>query len=328
LDRKTLGAVAIGILIAVVGGLIVEVVKRRLEDRADVRLVGTLVFSEPEPIASLQARILSNTQGRSVLVPPGEQQTAKAPEDAFAMSLDESLRSFAFRGSSSSIGFWDLTLRNAGSLRADNITVFIPNAFAIEHSDSVDVATRTGFAFSDTDGLKAFAIPAMQPSDSIRIKAWSSGYSVNPKGVSVKHDTGLGTIDIDQYVSSESLLFWPVFFAILASVISKFALDSAFPNIVYRNKEGATMAQFFVLNEEERAELFRQDPSAKNRGGFQNLMLRLQGHYRPGTQEIRVTGEDIDDIQRHAFDYEQGGWEEQLLKIFSRHLGPKLGRQE
>jgi len=86
------------------------------------------------------------------------------------------------------------------------------------------------------------------------------------------------------------------------------------------------MARFLVLNDEEREELFRQDPATKNRGGFQNLMLRLQSQYRPGSQELRIDDHDIDDIQRHAFDYEQGGWEEQLLKIFSRHLGPRLGR--
>ncbi len=86
------------------------------------------------------------------------------------------------------------------------------------------------------------------------------------------------------------------------------------------------MAKFFVLDEVERAELFRQDRASRNQGGFQNLMLRLQDCYRPGTQEIRLSEEDIADIQRHAFDYEQGGWEERLLKIFGRHLGPTLGR--
>lgn len=86
------------------------------------------------------------------------------------------------------------------------------------------------------------------------------------------------------------------------------------------------MSRFFVLNDAERAELFRQDPASRNKGGFQNLMLRLQEKYRSGTQELRVTDEDIADIQRHAFDYEQGGWEERLLTIFRRHLGPRLGR--
>jgi len=67
------------------------------------------------------------------------------------------------------------------------------------------------------------------------------------------------------------------------------------------------MARFLVLSDEEREELFRQGPATKNRGGFQNLMLRLQTQYRPGSQELRIDDHVIDDIQRHAFDYEQGG---------------------
>jgi hypothetical protein len=33
-------------------------------------------------------------------------------------------------------------------------------------------------------------------------------------------------------------------------------------------------------------------------------MRRLQKAYRPGTQELAITDEDIDQIQRYAFDYE------------------------
>jgi hypothetical protein len=88
------------------------------------------------------------------------------------------------------------------------------------------------------------------------------------------------------------------------------------------------MARFFQLNREEREELFRQDPASRRNGGFQSLLVRLQDQYRPGTEEIRLVNEDVEDIARHAFDYEQGGWEDRLVKIFGRHLGPRLGRED
>ncbi|TAK16586.1 MAG: aspartyl-tRNA synthetase [Acidobacteria bacterium] len=87
------------------------------------------------------------------------------------------------------------------------------------------------------------------------------------------------------------------------------------------------MAQFFHLNRDEREELFRQDPATRNDGGFQRFMVSLQQKYRPGTEEIRLEDDDIDDIRRHATKYLGGGWEERLTKIFSRHLGPSLGRE-
>lgn len=88
------------------------------------------------------------------------------------------------------------------------------------------------------------------------------------------------------------------------------------------------MAKFFQLNREEREELFRQDPSSRRDGGFQSFLVRLQEQYRPGTEEIGLTDEDVEDIARHAFDYKQGGWEERLITIFGRHLGPRLGREK
>lgn len=63
-------------------------------------------------------------------------------------------------------------------------------------------------------------------------------------------------------------------------------------------------------------------------GGYQSLMRRLQKGYRKGSQELPITQEDIEQIQRYALDHGQGTWEEDLLKIFSRHLGPTLGREE
>lgn len=88
------------------------------------------------------------------------------------------------------------------------------------------------------------------------------------------------------------------------------------------------MRKFIVLNDDEIAELFRQSPETGGDGGFQAFLVRLQKQYRAGTKELRLEEGDLDDIQRYAFDYKQGGWENRLIKMFSRHLGPMFGREE
>ena len=87
------------------------------------------------------------------------------------------------------------------------------------------------------------------------------------------------------------------------------------------------MRRFLVLNDDEITALFEQDPATAKDGGFQSLMVRLQGNLRSGSQELRIEDQDLDDIQRYALDYKQGGWENQLMKIFRRNLGPTLGRK-
>jgi hypothetical protein len=44
-------------------------------------------------------------------------------------------------------------------------------------------------------------------------------------------------------------------------------------------------------------------------------MRRLQAQYRNGTQELLVTDDDLTDVQSYAFDYKQGGWENDLKTI-------------
>jgi hypothetical protein len=84
------------------------------------------------------------------------------------------------------------------------------------------------------------------------------------------------------------------------------------------------VAKYYVLNAEEEACLLKPQ---RGQGGFQTFMRNRQKAYRKGTQELPVlTDEEIGQAQRYAFDYKQGGWEEDLKAIFSRHLGPNLGR--
>ena len=82
---------------------------------------------------------------------------------------------------------------------------------------------------------------------------------------------------------------------------------------------------FYDLNREEMEEL---DRPVRGSGGFQSLMKRLQTQLNRGTGTIHLTADDLDDIRRLAFDYEQGGFEDRLVSIFGRVLGPKLGREE
>ena len=88
------------------------------------------------------------------------------------------------------------------------------------------------------------------------------------------------------------------------------------------------MRRFLVLDDDEINALLEQDPATARDGGFQSLMVRLQENFRSGTQELRIEDKDLDDIQRYALDYNQGGWEERLMRIFRRNLGPTLGREE
>lgn len=82
-----------------------------------------------------------------------------------------------------------------------------------------------------------------------------------------------------------------------------------------------------VLDRDEIAKLDRQLASTARDGGFQAFIIRLQEKLRRGTQELILTDDELEEIQRYAFDYNQGGWQQRLLAIFERTLGPELGRE-
>ena len=81
----------------------------------------------------------------------------------------------------------------------------------------------------------------------------------------------------------------------------------------------------YELTREEIADL---DRPVKGLGGFEGLMRRLQKQVNHATGEIKVSDDDLAEIQRCAFDYKQGGFEDRLVFIFGRVLGPKFGREE
>jgi hypothetical protein len=81
-----------------------------------------------------------------------------------------------------------------------------------------------------------------------------------------------------------------------------------------------------TLTAEELALLDRQDPSTESDGGWQGLLVELQTRVRRSDRRIVLSEEDVLRIARYAFDYGQGGWEDRLVGVFGRALGPHLGR--
>jgi hypothetical protein len=82
-----------------------------------------------------------------------------------------------------------------------------------------------------------------------------------------------------------------------------------------------------TLNPEELSVLDRQAPSTKENGGWQNLLVTLQEKVDRKGRSIRLDVSDLERIQRYAFSYGNGGWENRLRAIFQRILGPTLGKQ-
>lgn len=79
-----------------------------------------------------------------------------------------------------------------------------------------------------------------------------------------------------------------------------------------------------TLNNREITVLMKQNPASKSNGGYQGLMVKLQSKLVDGS--LMLTSTELERIQRYAFDYGRGGWEDRFKAIFSRTLGPNLGR--
>jgi hypothetical protein len=84
--------------------------------------------------------------------------------------------------------------------------------------------------------------------------------------------------------------------------------------------------QTVTLNSSEIAVLDRQDLMTERDGGFQKLLVDLQYSLDRKTRALALSDEHEEKIPRYAFDYKNGGWEDRLKRIFSRTLGPNLGR--
>lgn len=80
------------------------------------------------------------------------------------------------------------------------------------------------------------------------------------------------------------------------------------------------------LSEQEKNLLFKQDPGTKDKGGFQALLVKIQSH-TDSAGRLFLTSSLIERIKRYAFCYGNGGWENRLMRIFSRTLGQNLSGQ-
>lgn len=57
-------------------------------------------------------------------------------------------------------------------------------------------------------------------------------------------------------------------------------------------------------------------------------LVGLQEKLNRETRALVLDGRDLERIARYAFDYERGGWQGRLTRIFGRTLGPTLGRRK
>lgn len=74
------------------------------------------------------------------------------------------------------------------------------------------------------------------------------------------------------------------------------------------------------LNKKELAELGRQDPETKDKGGFQSLLVRLLATVNLRTGKLVLSKEDVDRIIRFGKNRSKGGFQGRIYKIFQRHF--------
>ena len=81
------------------------------------------------------------------------------------------------------------------------------------------------------------------------------------------------------------------------------------------------------LNQFEIAELDRQRPETKSRGGWQLLIVTLAQSIDRSTGRLILDGVTLNRIRKYAFEYRNGGWQARLRRVFGRNLGPNLDGQ-
>jgi len=63
-------------------------------------------------------------------------------------------------------------------------------------------------------------------------------------------------------------------------------------------------------------DLNKQDPSTASDGGFQGLLVKLQGQVDRKTNELWLDDTDVERIRRYSKQYGDGGWQGRLLRGF------------
>lgn len=106
-------------------------------------------------------------------------------------------------------------------------------------------------------------------------------------------------------------------------------IDSSYVDIAGERLKSISGAKMNIqLNDSEMQSLLKQAPETKKDGGFQSLLVGLQGKLNRSTGHLSLTESDVERIAQYAFGYGNGGWENRLKEIFGRNLGPKLGRKD
>ena len=73
------------------------------------------------------------------------------------------------------------------------------------------------------------------------------------------------------------------------------------------------------LNFKEWNTLHRTKRADRSKGGFQSFMVKMQDRADYNTGALELNSHDVDTIRRY-YNYDNGGYESRLRKIFSRHL--------
>jgi hypothetical protein len=81
-----------------------------------------------------------------------------------------------------------------------------------------------------------------------------------------------------------------------------------------------------TLTPDELGLLDQQSPGTESDGGFQSLLVAMQGQVNRQANEITLSDDHEERIARYAFDYRNGGWQNRLVGIFGRTMGQGLGR--
>ena len=74
------------------------------------------------------------------------------------------------------------------------------------------------------------------------------------------------------------------------------------------------------LNQEEVDALQLQDPSQKNKGGFQNFLIGLQARLNRRTKELTLSDVDLERVMKYKAEPKKGGFQSRFKKIFGRHF--------
>ena len=74
------------------------------------------------------------------------------------------------------------------------------------------------------------------------------------------------------------------------------------------------------LSKDDLTALNKQDPATAGDGGFQGLLVKLQGQIDPRTNELRLNDTDVQRIRRYSVQYGDGGWQGRLLRVFVNKL--------